>query len=145
MQSRREGGLACDHPNAHSIAPTKLLIHTLTHSLSLSMQMVERGKMHGFLRMYWAKKILEWTESPEEALATAIYLNDKYELDGRDPNGKRGARRGRQERGGGGEQDAWLVRFWVAWNAHTNVLLSPTCRLRWVHVVDCWDSRSGLG
>ena len=47
--------------------------------------------------------------------------------------------------GGGGEQDAWLVRFWVAWNAHTNVLLSPTCRLRWVHVVDCWDSRSGLG
>ena len=103
MQSRREGGLACDHHNAHSIAPTKLLTHTHSHilSLSLSMQMVERGKMHGFLRMYWAKKILEWTESPEEALATAIYLNDKYELDGRDPNGKRGARRGRQERGGG--------------------------------------------
>eukprot|EP01037_Dinobryon_pediforme_P046693 gene46693-60157_t len=43
--------------------------------------------MHGFLRMYWAKKILEWSVSAEEALATAIYLNDKYELDGRDPNG----------------------------------------------------------
>ena len=43
--------------------------------------------MHGFLRMYWAKKILEWTESPEKALEDAIYLNDKYELDGRDPNG----------------------------------------------------------
>ena len=45
------------------------------------------GKMHGFLRMYWAKKILEWTKTPAEALETAIYLNDKYELDGRDPNG----------------------------------------------------------
>ena len=43
--------------------------------------------MHGFMRMYWAKKILEWTESPEEALRIAVYLNDRYELDGRDPNG----------------------------------------------------------
>jgi len=53
-------------------------------------QMVERGKMHGFMRMYWAKKILEWTGSPEEAQETAIYLNDRYELDGRDPNGYTG-------------------------------------------------------
>lgn len=51
------------------------------------LEMVHRGKMHGYLRMYWAKKILEWSASPEEALATAIYLNDRYELDGRDPNG----------------------------------------------------------
>jgi cell division ATPase FtsA len=43
--------------------------------------------MHGYLRMYWAKKILEWTASPEEAQEVAIYLNDRYELDGRDPNG----------------------------------------------------------
>jgi deoxyribodipyrimidine photo-lyase len=50
-------------------------------------EMVQRGKMHGYLRMYWAKKILEWTASPEEAQAQAIYLNDKYQLDGRDPNG----------------------------------------------------------
>jgi deoxyribodipyrimidine photo-lyase len=50
-------------------------------------QMVKEGKMHGFLRMYWAKKILEWTSSPEEALEIGIYLNDKYNLDGRDPNG----------------------------------------------------------
>ena len=50
-------------------------------------QMIKEGKMHGFLRMYWAKKILEWTKSPEEALEIAIYLNDKYSLDGRDPNG----------------------------------------------------------
>jgi deoxyribodipyrimidine photo-lyase len=53
-------------------------------------EMFERGKMHGYLRMYWAKKILEWTSSPEEALDIAIYLNDKYELDGRDPNGYTG-------------------------------------------------------
>ncbi|MEN6317855.1 MAG: deoxyribodipyrimidine photo-lyase [Syntrophaceae bacterium] len=54
------------------------------------MEMVMRGKMHGYMRMYWAKKILEWTPSPETALETAIYLNDRYELDGRDPNGYAG-------------------------------------------------------
>jgi deoxyribodipyrimidine photo-lyase len=54
------------------------------------MEMVLTGKMHGYLRMYWAKKILEWTRVPEEAQATAIYLNDRYELDGRDPNGYAG-------------------------------------------------------
>ena len=54
------------------------------------MEMVHFGKMHGFMRMYWAKKILEWSKSPEEALETAIYLNDKYSLDGRDPNGYAG-------------------------------------------------------
>ena len=46
--------------------------------------------MHGYLRMYWAKKILEWSETPEEALRIAVHLNDKYELDGRDPNGYAG-------------------------------------------------------
>lgn len=53
-------------------------------------EMMQRGKMHGYMRMYWAKKILEWTNSPEEAIEIAIYLNDKYELDGRDPNGYTG-------------------------------------------------------
>ena len=48
------------------------------------------GKMHGYIRMYWAKKILEWTPSPEIAQQIAIDLNDKYELDGRDPNGYTG-------------------------------------------------------
>jgi deoxyribodipyrimidine photo-lyase len=51
------------------------------------MQMATTGKMHGYMRMYWAKKILEWTKNPAEAQKIAIYLNDKYELDGRDPNG----------------------------------------------------------
>jgi deoxyribodipyrimidine photo-lyase len=54
------------------------------------MEMVQTGKMHGYMRMYWAKKILEWTKSPEDAMAIAIYLNDRYELDGRDPNGYAG-------------------------------------------------------
>lgn len=45
------------------------------------------GKIHGYLRMYWAKKILEWSSSPENALEVAIYLNDTYALDGNDPNG----------------------------------------------------------
>jgi deoxyribodipyrimidine photo-lyase len=53
-------------------------------------EMVKRAKMHGYMRMYWAKKILEWTPSIEEAIFIAIYLNDKYELDGRDPNGYTG-------------------------------------------------------
>lgn len=43
--------------------------------------------MHGWCRMYWAKKILEWTTSPDEAIQIALYLNDRYELDGNDPNG----------------------------------------------------------
>jgi deoxyribodipyrimidine photo-lyase len=45
------------------------------------------GKMHGYMRMYWGKKIIEWSRTPEEAFRTALYLNNKYELDGRDPNG----------------------------------------------------------
>jgi deoxyribodipyrimidine photo-lyase len=53
-------------------------------------EMVARGKMHGYMRMYWAKKILEWTKSPATAMRHAIYLNDRYELDGRDPNGYTG-------------------------------------------------------
>jgi deoxyribodipyrimidine photo-lyase len=51
------------------------------------MEMVFTGSMPGYLRMYWAKKILEWSAAPEEALHTAIRLNDRYQLDGRDPNG----------------------------------------------------------
>lgn len=50
-------------------------------------EMTARGKMHNYMRMYWAKKILEWTSSPDEAFDVAISLNDRYELDGRDPNG----------------------------------------------------------
>ncbi|WP_235282945.1 deoxyribodipyrimidine photo-lyase [Methanosarcina sp. 1.H.T.1A.1] len=54
------------------------------------MELLRTGKMHSYMRMYWAKKILEWSESPEKALEIAICLNDRYELDGRDPNGYAG-------------------------------------------------------
>jgi deoxyribodipyrimidine photo-lyase len=54
------------------------------------LEMVVTGRMHGYLRMYWAKKILEWTEAPEDAFEIAVRLNDRYELDGRDPNGYAG-------------------------------------------------------
>jgi deoxyribodipyrimidine photo-lyase len=50
-------------------------------------EMTSRGKMHSYMRMYWGKKIIEWSRTPEEAYKTVIYLNNKYELDGRDPNG----------------------------------------------------------
>lgn len=53
-------------------------------------EMVCLGKMHGYLRMYWAKKILEWSPTPAEAYRRALYLNDRYELDGIDPNGYAG-------------------------------------------------------
>ncbi len=54
------------------------------------MGMVVTGRMHNYLRMYWAKKILEWSVDAETAFRVAIDLNDRYEMDGRDPNGYTG-------------------------------------------------------
>lgn len=64
-----------------------------THDIywnSAQKEMIYTGKMHNYMRMYWGKKIIEWTISPNEAYNICIYLNDKYELDGRDPNGYAG-------------------------------------------------------
>lgn len=64
-----------------------------THDIywnSAQREMVYTGKMHGYMRMYWAKKILEWSRTPEEAYYTTLYLNNKYFIDGRDPNGYAG-------------------------------------------------------
>lgn len=49
-------------------------------------ELLLRGKIHGYYRMYWGKKILEWSDCAAEALATMIHLNDRYALDGQDPN-----------------------------------------------------------
>ncbi len=49
-------------------------------------ELVATGSMHNYMRMYWGKKLIEWTRSPQEAFAIALYLNNKYQLDGRDPN-----------------------------------------------------------
>ena len=73
-------------------------------------QMVISGWMHGYLRMYWAKKILEWTRSVEEAFEIAVRLNDRYELDGRDPNGYAGiawALSGKHDRAWGPERPVY--------------------------------------
>jgi deoxyribodipyrimidine photo-lyase len=50
------------------------------------LEMLRDGKIHGYYRMYWGKKIIEWSPTHQEALDTMIYLHDKYALDGRDPN-----------------------------------------------------------
>ncbi len=68
------------------------------------LQMFHHGWMHNHMRMYWAKKILEWTPDIPTAMQYTIYLNDKYFLDGRDPNGYAGV--------------AWAIlgKFDRAWN-----------------------------
>ncbi len=78
-------------------------------------QMVCTGWMHGYLRMYWAKKILEWSESAEAAYQIAVRLNDRYELDGRDPNGYAGiawAIAGKHDRAWGPERPIYgTIRY----------------------------------
>ncbi|HEY0306529.1 MAG TPA: deoxyribodipyrimidine photo-lyase [Acidobacteriaceae bacterium] len=69
------------------------LEHAETHDSlwnAAQQQMVHSGWMHNYMRMDWAKKILEWTPDVATAMSHAIYLNDKYFLDGRDPNGYAG-------------------------------------------------------
>jgi len=53
-------------------------------------EMVTTGKMHNYMRMYWGKKVIEWTRTPEDAYQILLALNDCYEIDGRDPNGYTG-------------------------------------------------------
>ena len=81
-------------------------------------QMVDAGWMHGYMRMYWAKKILEWSPSPRVAYEIAVRLNDRYELDGRDPNGYAGiawAIGGKHDRAWGPERPVYgTVRYMSA-------------------------------
>jgi deoxyribodipyrimidine photo-lyase len=49
-------------------------------------QLLQDGIIHNYLRMIWGKKIFQWTQDPREALRIMIHLNNKYALDGRDPN-----------------------------------------------------------
>ena len=71
----------------------KQLEHAETHDElwnAAQTQLTKSGKIHGYLRMYWAKKILEWTDDPATAVKRAVELNDTYHLDGGDPNGYAG-------------------------------------------------------
>ena len=49
-------------------------------------QLVREGRVHNYMRMLWGKNVLAWTESPQQAFAWLIELNNRYALDGRDPN-----------------------------------------------------------
>ncbi len=63
--------------------------HVLTHDRlwnATQRELLKRGVIHPYYRMYWGKKIIEWSATPEEALATMVRLHDRYALDGRDPN-----------------------------------------------------------
>ncbi len=53
-------------------------------------ELVVRGEMHNYMRMYWGKKILEWSPTPSQAFSYALQLNNTYQMDGRDPNGYAG-------------------------------------------------------
>jgi len=90
--------------------------HAQTHDAywnAAQMEMVLGGKMHGYMRMYWGKKILEWSKTPEQAFQTALHLNNKYELDGRDPNGFAGVAWcfGKHDRPWGGRAVFGNVRY----------------------------------
>ncbi|WP_026167649.1 deoxyribodipyrimidine photo-lyase [Desulfovibrio oxyclinae] len=85
-----EDHLADDRPYVYSL---EQLEKAATHDdlwNAAQLEMVRTGHMHNYMRMYWAKKILEWTPHYAEAMERAIYLNDRYQLDGRDSNGYTG-------------------------------------------------------
>ncbi|HET9555356.1 MAG TPA: deoxyribodipyrimidine photolyase [Anaeromyxobacteraceae bacterium] len=83
-------------------------------------QLLVEGRIHGYLRMLWGKKILEWSRSPREALAAMLELNDRLALDGRDPNSLSGIFwvLGRYDRPWGPERPVFgTVRYMSSENA----------------------------
>ena len=75
-------------PREYEYTPTELE-RALTHDPywnAAQRELLQTGKMHGYMRMYWGKKVIEWSPSPDEAYHTLLTLNNRYELDGRDPN-----------------------------------------------------------
>lgn len=115
-------GQATLRKHAHDLRPWNYTLEELEQSRThddlwnaCQREMVITGRMHGYMRMYWAKKILEWVTTPEDAFNYAVYLNDKYELDGRDANGYTGiawAIGGKHDRPWGPERSIFgLVRY----------------------------------
>jgi deoxyribodipyrimidine photo-lyase len=99
-------------------------------------EMVETGWMHGYMRMYWAKKILEWSPSARDAYEIALRLNDRYELDGRDANGYAGiawAIGGKHDRAWGPERPVYgTIRYMSAANTGRKID-SKAYIARWLH------------
>jgi deoxyribodipyrimidine photo-lyase len=90
-------------------------------------QLIREGRIHNYMRMLWGKKILEWTRTPQEALATMIDLNNKYALDGRDPNSYSGIFwiLGRYDRAWGPERKVFgTVRYMSSANAARKLKLT---------------------
>jgi deoxyribodipyrimidine photo-lyase len=88
------------------------------------MQLVREGKIHNYLRMLWGKKILEWTKTPQEASRIMIHLNNKYAVDGRNPNSYSGIFwvLGRYDRPWGPERPIFgLIRYMSSENTARKV------------------------
>jgi deoxyribodipyrimidine photo-lyase len=93
-------------------------------------QLVREGRVHNYLRMFWGKKILEWSRSPRRALEIMIELNNKYALDGRDPNSYSGVFwcLGRYDRPWGPERPMFgTVRYMSSKNTARKVGRLPAC------------------
>lgn len=91
-------------------------------------QLREEGRIQNYLRMLWGKKILEWSRSPHEALAILIELNDKYAVDGRDPNSYSGIfwTLGRHDRPWGPERPIFgMVRYMSSESTRRKLRLGP--------------------
>jgi len=95
------------------------------------MQLVREGRMHNYLRMLWGKKILEWTRNPRKALEVMIELNNRYALDGRDPNSYSGIFwcLGRHDRPWGPERPVFgTVRYMSSQNTARKVRVKDYLR-----------------
>ena len=91
-------------------------------------QLVREGKIHNYLRMLWGKKILHWSRTPQEALEVMIELNNKYALDGRDPNSYSGIFwvLGRFDRAWGPERPIFgKVRYMASENTRRKLNVKP--------------------
>jgi deoxyribodipyrimidine photo-lyase len=90
-------------------------------------QLLKEGVMHNYLRMLWGKKILQWSPSPREALFRMIHLNNKYALDGRNPNSYAGIFwvLGRYDRAWGPERPIFgKVRYMTSENTRRKLKMS---------------------
>jgi deoxyribodipyrimidine photo-lyase len=94
-------------------------------------QLLREGRIHNYLRMLWGKKILEWTRSPEDALEIMVALNDRFALDGRDPNSYSGITwvLGRYDRAWGPERPVFgTVRYMSSENTARKMRLAGYLR-----------------
>jgi deoxyribodipyrimidine photo-lyase len=95
------------------------------------MQLVREGRLHNYLRMLWGKKILEWSQTPQEAARVMIHLNNKYGVDGRNPNSYSGIFwvLGRYDRPWGPERPIFgLIRYMSSENTARKVSVKKYIR-----------------